>query len=414
MSTSTQQAAGTPAAKRGAGMVALAYSGGLDTTVVVHRLTHQHGRPVAAILVDVGQNEDLDAAAKRATMAGAAETVIVDARERFAEEFLAPAIAANALYEGKYPLVSALSRPLIAEVVVEAARELGATAVAHGCTGKGNDQVRLEVGFGALAPDLEVLAPVRDWAMSRPEALAYADANGIDLGGVSREKPYSIDANLWGRAIECGVLEDPWAGAPDEPYAMTRAPGRLDQVTEVVVGFEGGVPVAVDGRRVGVLGVVERLNEAGGAVGFGRLDMVENRRVGIKSREVYEVPGALATLIAHQDLEALTIERDLLREKQRLEARYAELVYDGLWFSPLKRALDAFMAEAQESVSGEVRLRFAPWSCQPVGRRSPRSLYRADLATYEDTGDGFDHTAAAGFVTLWGLSTRTWAAVARD
>jgi argininosuccinate synthase len=409
MSSSSQAAAG----EHGKGMVALAYSGGLDTTVVVHRLTHEHGRPVAAILVDVGQNEDLETAAKRAMAAGAVKAIVVDARQRFADHYLTPAIAANALYEGKYPLVSALSRPLISQVVVEHARALGATAVAHGCTGKGNDQVRLEVAFGALAPDLEVLAPVRDWAMSRPEALAYADAKGLDLGGITAAKPYSIDANLWGRAIECGVLEDPWNGAPEEPYTMTRAPQRLDQVTEVVVGFDGGVPVSIDGDSIGLLGVVERLNELGGAVGFGRLDMVENRRVGIKSREIYEVPGALAALIAHQDLEALTLERDLLREKQALEARYAELVYDGLWFSPLKRALDAFMSEAQEAVTGEVRLRFAPWSCQPVGRRSPRSLYQADLATYEESGDGFDHSAAAGFVALWGLSTRTWSAVSR-
>jgi argininosuccinate synthase len=394
------------------GPVALAYSGGLDTTVVVHRLTHEEGRDVIAVLVDVGQGEDLPAAAERALAAGAVDAVVIDARERFATEFLAPAIAANALYEGKYPLVSALSRPLIAQLVVERGRAAGAAALAHGCTGKGNDQVRFEVGFAALAPDLEVIAPVRDWAMSRPEAIGYAEKHGLDIGWISVDKPYSIDQNLWGRTIEAGVLEDPWNRVPEDAWELTRTPAGSEAPVEVVVGFERGVPTSVDGRPAGLAEVVAQLNQVGGGLGFGRLDMIENRRVGIKSREVYEVPGALAVLAAHRDLEDLTLERDLAREKARLEVRWAELVYDGLWFSPLKGALDAFMASAQEAVTGEVRLAFGPGTCRPTGRRSAQALYRPDLATYE-TADGFDHEAARGFVSLWGLSTKVWAQAQR-
>jgi argininosuccinate synthase len=393
--------------------VVLAYSGGLDTTVSVHRLTAEQGRPVVALLVDVGQGEDLDRLAARATAAGAVDAVVVDARERFAADFLVPAIRANALYEGRYPLVSALSRPLIAQLLVEEARRRGAAAVAHGCTGKGNDQVRFEVSCGALAPDLEVLAPVRDWAMSRPEAIAYADKHGIDLGGITEAKPYSVDQNLWGRTIEAGALEDPWSAPPEDAFAWTSSPAAAAGTSEVVVGLEAGVPVSVDGEGAGLPGVVAALNRLGGAVGFGRVDMIENRRVGIKSREVYEVPGALATLTAHRDLEDLTLDRDVLHEKARLEIRYAELVYDGLWFSPLKAALDAFVAETQPAVTGEVRLQFSPGRCQASGRRAERPLYRPDLATYE-ADDAFDHDAGRGFVALWGLPARTWARVHGD
>jgi argininosuccinate synthase len=390
----------------------LAYSGGLDTSVAIRWLGEQKGYEVVACAVDVGQAQpgEMDRIRQRALACGAVDALVVDAKSEFAEDYVAHAIRANALYMGKYPLVSSLSRPLITSHLVRVAREIGAGAVAHGCTGKGNDQVRFEVAFGALAPDLEVLAPVRDWAMSRPEAIGYAEKHGIDIGWVSLDKPYSIDANLWGRTIEAGVLENPWHGVPEDAYELTRAPRSTDQVTEMTVTFERGVPVAVDGAHVSVVEAVGRLAEAGGAVGFGRVDMIENRRVGIKSREVYEVPGALALITAHRDLEDLTLERDLLRTKAQLEARYADLVYDGLWFSPLREALDAFMSQAQASVSGEVRLRFAPWSCQVVGRRSDRALYRPDLATYEQD-DGFDHDAARGFVTLWGLPSRTWATV---
>ncbi|HZA81568.1 MAG TPA: argininosuccinate synthase [Actinomycetes bacterium] len=393
--------------------VVLAYSGGLDTTVTVHRLVHEQGRAVVAVLVDVGQGEDLPALAQRALAVGATDAVVVDARERFAAEFLTPAVRANARYEGRYPLVSALSRPLIAQLLVEEARRRGAGAVAHGCTGKGNDQVRFEVSIGALAPGLEVLAPVRDSAMSRPEAIEYADKHGIDLGWISEAKPWSVDQNLWGRTIEAGVLEDPWLAPPEEAFEWTVPPAAASGSREVVVGFEAGVPTTVDGEQAGLAGVVAALNRLGGQAGFGRVDMVENRRVGIKSREVYEVPGALAVLTAHRDLEDLTLDRDVLHEKARLEIRYAELVYDGLWFSPLKAALDGFVAETQAAVTGEVRLELSPGRCQPTGRRADRPLYRPDLATYA-AGDAFDHDAGRGFVALWGLPARTWARVHGD
>jgi argininosuccinate synthase len=393
-------------------LVVLAYSGGLDTTVAVHRLTHEQGRRVVALLADVGQGEDLATAARRALAAGAEDAVVVDARDRFAAEFLVPAVAANALYEGRYPLVSALSRPLIAQLLVEEATRRGAPTVAHGCTGKGNDQVRFEVSVGALAPHLEILAPIRDWTMSRPEAIAYANRHGVDLGVVTAARPYSVDQNLWGRTVEAGVLEDPWVAPPEEAYAWTAAPSRAAARGEAVVSFEAGVPVGVDGSAAGLAKVVAHLNQLGGAAGFGRIDMIENRRVGIKSREVYEVPGALATVLAHRDLEDLTLDRDVLHDKARLEVRYAELVYDGLWFSPLKAALDAFVAETQATVTGEVRLDFSPGRCQVTGRRAARSLYRPDLATY-DADDVFDHDAGRGFVALWGLPARTWARVNR-
>jgi argininosuccinate synthase len=403
-------------------LVVLAYSGGLDTTVSVHRLAHEQGRSVVALLADVGQGEDLARLAARARAVGAVDAVVVDARERFAADFLAPAIRANALYEGRYPLVSALSRPLIAQLLVEEARRRGAGAVAHGCTGKGNDQVRFEVSCGALAPDLEVLAPVRDWAMSRPEALAYADKHGIDLGWISEAKPYSVDQNLWGRTVEAGALEDPWAAPPEDAFAWTVAPAEASGVRQVTVGFEAGVPAWIDrpgGQEApprtppGLPSVIDTLNRLGGEAGFGRVDMIENRRVGIKSREVYEVPGALAVIAAHRDLEDLTLDRDVLHEKARLEIRYAELVYDGLWFSPLRAALDAFVAATQQAVTGEVRLELSPGRCQATGRRAERALYRPDLATYE-AGDAFDHEAGRGFVALWGLPARTWAMVHGD
>lgn len=402
-------------------LVVLAYSGGLDTTVIVHRLSHEHDRQVVALLADVGQGEDLGAAARRALAAGAVDAVVVDARQRFAAEFLARAVAANALYEGRYPLVSALSRPLIAQLLIEEARRRGAGAVAHGCTGKGNDQVRFEVSCGALAPELEVLAPVREWAMSRPEAIAYAEKHGIDIDWISADKPYSVDQNLWGRTVEAGVLEDPWKAPPEDAFAWTVPPASTSAVRELVVSFENGLPVALHAgcaggqapEASGFAEVVAALNRHGGAAGFGRIDMIENRRVGIKSREVYEVPGALATIAAHRELEDLTLDRDVLHEKARLEIRYAELVYDGLWFSPLRAALDAFVVETQQAVTGEVRLELSPGRCQVTGRRARYALYRPDLATY-DAGDTFDHEAGRGFVTLWGLPARTWARVRQE
>lgn len=387
--------------------VVLAYSGGLDTSVAVRWLTDNAGVEVIALAADVGQGQDLSSLPDRARAAGAVEAAVVDCRQEYAEDFLVPALAANALYEGRYPLVSALSRPIIARHLVAAAREHGADGIAHGCTGKGNDQVRFEVSVRALAPDLEILAPVRSWAMSRDDAIAYAERHDIEVPGVTRSKPYSIDENLWGRAIECGVLEDPWAPPPDDVYSLTRPTAAGPE--ELVVGFDRGVPTSIDGRPMQLVELIETVAARVGAHGWGRLDMLENRRVGIKSREVYEAPGALALILAHRDLEDLTQERDLAHEKHRLEPRWAELVYDGLWFSPLKAALDAFMASSQEPVSGEVRLSCAPNSCRVAGRRSPMSLYDRTLATYE-ADDAFRHSDAEGFVRLWGLGLATWAA----
>jgi argininosuccinate synthase len=384
----------------------LAYSGGLDTSVAVRWMAEELGTEVIALAADVGQGGDLEAVRERALAAGAVDAVVADCRTEFAEDYVVPALRANARYEGKYPLVSSLSRPLIAKHLVSAAREFGADAIAHGCTGKGNDQVRFEVSVGALAPDLELLAPVRAWGLSRADAIAYAERYDIPVP-VTRESPYSIDQNLWGRTIECGVLEDPWASPPEEVYELTTP--TATEACDVVVGFEEGVPVSLDGRSLPLPDLIDEVTGVVGSYGWGRIDMVENRRVGIKSREVYECPGALALLMAHADLEDLTLERDVAHEKARLEPRYADLVYDGLWFSPLKDALDAFNETSNRSVTGEVRLRCeVPGRCIVAGRRSPVGLYQYDLATYE-AEDAFRHDDAAGFVRLWGLGVRTWA-----
>ena len=386
--------------------VVLAYSGGLDTSVAVRWMIEELGVEVITCSADVGQGDDWDAVTHRARAAGAVEAVVVDCRDEFAEEYAAPAIRANALYEGKYPLVSALSRPLITRHLVATAREHGADAVAHGCTGKGNDQVRFEVSTRALAPDLDVIAPVRTWGLTREDSMEYAAKFEIPITA-SREKPYSIDDNLFGRAIECGEIEDPWARPPSDIWEMTVP--TANEPLEVVVGFEQGTPVSLDGENRSVRQMIEQLNEIVGSYGWGRLDMVENRRVGIKSRETYEAPAGLALILAHADLESVTQERDLHHEKLRLEHRYAELVYDGLWFSPLKEALDAFIDESQRHVTGEVRLRLEPGQCYVVGRRSEHSLYDHGLATY-DASDEFRHEDSTGFVRLWGLGVQTWAA----
>lgn len=393
-------------------LVVLAYSGGLDTSVAVRWVKEEWGAEVVALAVDVGQAPSADGGdweriRRRALAAGAVDAEVVDAREEFASGYFGPALRANALYEGRYPLVSALSRPVIARHLVAAARRHGADAVAHGCTGKGNDQVRFEVGVRALAPDLEVLAPVRVWGMTRDDCIAYAERFGIPIT-VTREKPYSIDENLVGRAIECGAMEDPWVAPPDDVYELTRhVADAPTERREVVVAFEEGMPVALDGREMSMGELVPAVAAVAGEYGFGRIDMVENRRVGIKSRETYECPGSLALIAAHQDLESITVERDVMREKARLESRYAELVYDGLWFSPLRDALDAFVASTQRHVTGEVRLRLEPGRCSPVGRRAEAPLYDYALATYE-ADDAFRHEDAEGFVRLWGLSTETW------
>jgi argininosuccinate synthase len=391
--------------------VVLAYSGGLDTSVAVRWLIEQHQAEVVAVAVDVGQDADAppdhwDKIRQRALAAGAVEAVVIDARRELAEEFCVPAILANAKYEHKYPLVSALSRPLIVRHLVAQARKHDADTVAHGCTGKGNDQVRFEVGTHSLAPDLDVLAPARVWGMTRADSVEYAAKWEIPIE-VTAEKIYSIDENLWGRTIECGAIEDPWAAPPEDAYTLTTV--RNPEPVTTVVGFEAGVPVSVDGITHGLQSIIELMNDIAGSRGFGRIDMVENRRVGIKSREIYECPGALALLAAHADLEDLTLERDMAHEKLRLEHRWAELVYDGMWYSPLKQALDAFIDRSQRHVTGEVRLRFeAPGICTVEGRRSPVALYDHGLATY-DASDTFRHQDAEGFVRIFGLGVSTWA-----
>lgn len=393
--------------------VVLAYSGGLDTSVAIRWLAEEKDLEVVALAVDVGQGKYLDEVQAKAEKVGAVASLVADVKDEFAREFVAKALAANALYEGKYPLVSSLSRPLIAKCLVETAHEYGASSVAHGCTGKGNDQVRFEVSIAALDPDLEVLAPARDWDMSRDDAIEYAKRHGIPLP-ITKESPYSIDDNLWGRTIECGVLEDPWQEPPADAFALTvdaeQAPDKPQYVT---VGFESGVPVTLDGTKMSLIELAAEAGRIGGAHGYGRVDMIENRLVGIKSREVYEVPAALALIQAHSALEDLTLERDLLHYKAGIDAKYAELVYYGLWYSPLKEALDAFITTTQSVVSGEVRLKFYKGSCAVVGRRSAESLYDYDLATYE-AADAFSHGSARGFIELFGLPVKVWAKKRKD
>lgn len=391
--------------------VVLAYSGGLDTSVAIPYLAEQTGAEVIAVAVDVGQGgEDMNVIRQRALDCGAVEAEVVDARDEFATEYCLPAIRANALYMDRYPLVSALSRPLIVKHLVAAAQKHGGTIVSHGCTGKGNDQVRFEVGLGALAPDLKIIAPARDFAWTRDKAIAFAEEKGLPID-VSAKSPYSIDQNLWGRAVETGFLEDIWNGPIEDLYSYTADPAQERDPDEVVITFDAGVPVAVDGETVTPYQAILELNRRAGAQGVGRLDMVEDRLVGIKSREVYEAPGAIALITAHQELENVTVERDLARFKRGVDQRWGELVYDGLWFSPLKRALDAFIDDAQRHVSGEVRLTLHGGRATVTGRRSEASLYDFGMATY-DTGDTFDQSLAKGFVQLWGLPSKM--AAARD
>jgi argininosuccinate synthase len=381
--------------------VVLAYSGGLDTSVAIGWIAAETGAEVIAVAGDVGQGgEDMDVIRQRALDCGAVESIVADMRDEFADEFCLPALQANALYMDRYPLVSALSRPLIVKHLVAAAKYHGASMVAHGCTGKGNDQVRFEVGIGALGPDLKVLAPVRDSGMTR----------GLPIA-TTKKSPYSIDQNVWGRAVETGFLEDIWNGPIEDVYEYTQDPTVPKAADEVTIGFTAGVPTTIDGKHVTVLQAIEQLNARAGAHGVGRLDMVEDRLVGIKSREVYEAPGAIALITAHQELEAVTVERDLARFKRTVGQRWAELVYDGLWFSPLKRSLDAFIAESQQHVTGEIRMTLQGGRATVTGRRSDASLYDFNLATY-DTGDTFDQGLAKGFVQLWGMPTKL--AAARD
>jgi argininosuccinate synthase len=385
--------------------VVLAYSGGLDTSVAIGWIAEQTGAEVIAVAIDVGQGgEDMTAIRERALACGATTAEVVDAREEFAAGYCLPALKANALYMDRYPLVSALSRPLIVKHLARVAREHAADAVAHGCTGKGNDQVRFEVGLASLAPEVTVLAPVRDSGMTRDKAIAFAEEKELPIDVTSRS-PYSIDQNLWGRSCETGHLEDIWEAPHDDVWSYTADPAVPREPDELVLSFTDGVPVAIDGRTLAPLQIITELNARAGAQGIGRVDMVEDRLVGIKSREIYEAPAAIALLAAHSELESVCMELDLSRFKRQAEQRWTELVYDGLWFSPLKSALDVFIDEASRHVTGDVRLRLQGGRAVVTGRRSPVSLYDHGLATY-DTGDTFDQALAKGFVELWGLPSK--------
>ncbi|MEU4314736.1 argininosuccinate synthase [Nocardia sp. NPDC024068] len=386
--------------------VVLAYSGGLDTSVAISWIGKETGAEVVAVAIDLGQGgEDMNVVRQRALDCGAVEAVVVDARDEFADEYCLPTIQANALYQAEYPLVSAISRPLIVKHLVEAAKFHGASTVAHGCTGKGNDQVRFEVGIGALAPDLNVIAPVRDYAWTREKAIAFAEENKLPIN-VTKKSPFSIDQNVWGRAVETGFLEDLWNAPTKDVYDYTTDPTvNFEAPDELIVTFDRGVPVAIDGRQVSVLEAITELNTRAGRQGVGRLDMVEDRLVGIKSREIYEAPGAIALITAHRALESVTLERELGRYKRQVEQRWGELAYDGLWFSPLKRALDAFVAETQQHVTGDIRMVLHAGNVVVNGRRSDQSLYDFNLATY-DEGDTFDQSLAKGFVQIHGLSSK--------
>ena len=382
--------------------IVLAYSGGLDTSVATKWLQEERGYEVVCLLADLGNQPDVESARERGLRAGALSVDIVDAREDFLRYFAFPALAANALYQGGYPLATALGRPLIAKLLVDRAREVGASAVAHGCTGKGNDQVRFDLAIRALGPDLSIVGTARENLMTRDQAIAYAERYQIPVE-TTVESPYSTDENLWGRSIECGVLEDPWVEPPEEIYAWTR---ELEETPQepcyVTVGFERGVPVSLDGERLSPVPLVERLNDLAGRHGVGRVDMVEDRLVGIKSREIYEAPAAVALMEAHRALEALTLSRRQRAFKERVAQEYAELIYEGLWFTAQHQDLAAYVQSTQRHVSGEVRLRLARASAVAVGRQAPRSLYSHELATYGE-GDRYDQTAAQGFIAIWGL-----------
>jgi len=390
--------------------VVLAYSGGLDTSVAIPWLRETKGLDVVAVTVDVGQPVDLERVRRKALASGAVAAYVADARREFADEFILPALRANALYEGVYPLSTALARPLIAQHLVAVARHEGASFVAHGCTGKGNDQVRFDLSTASLAPELTVIAPAREWKMTREDEIAYARERGIAVEA-TKASPYSTDENLWGRSAECGILEDPSVEPPEEAYGWTRSPAEAPETpTYVTVEFDQGRPVAIDGDHRPFHELIARLNEVAGANGVGRIDHLESRVVGIKSREVYECPAATVLLSAHQALEALVLPRDVLDFKRTVEYRYSQLVYDGLWFAPLRTALDGFVRSTQERLSGEVTMKLFKGSSRVAGRRSPYSLYEAGLATYS-AGDRFRQEMAEGFIYVWGLPARTWAAL---
>ncbi|MGP4067362.1 MULTISPECIES: argininosuccinate synthase [unclassified Halobacillus] len=390
--------------------VVLAYSGGLDTSISVKWIQEKYDYDVIAVGLDVGEGKDLETIRQKALDVGAIKAVMINAKEILAEEYLMPALKANALYEGKYPLSSALSRPLISKLLVEIAEQEGAVAVAHGCTGKGNDQVRFEVSIQALNPDLEVIAPVREWGMTRDEQIKYAEEKGIPVP-VNLENPFSIDANIWGRACEAGVLEDPWAEAPEAAYAWTNPLEKTpDQAETIEIDFVEGKPVGLNGKQMDLVPLIEYLNELGGKHGIGRIDHTENRLVGIKSREVYENPGAMILINAHKELEFLTLTREVSQYKTSVDQQLAKIIYDGLWYSPLQPALSAFVDSTQQVVTGTVKVKLFKGHHNVIGKKSPVSLYNEELSTYSKN-DAFDHNAAVGFIKLWGLPTKVHADV---
>ncbi len=390
--------------------VVLAYSGGLDTSVAIKWLSEKYNLDVIALTVDVGNERDFSAIKQKALKVGAVKALVMDAKELFVNHFIFPALQADAIYEEQYPLATALARPLMAKLLVDTALEEGASAVAHGCTGKGNDQVRFEVSINALSPRLKIIAPAREWGMTREETINYAQRYGIPVP-VTIASPYSIDENLWGRSIECGVLEDPWAEPPEDAYTWTKSPTETpDKPGYVEIGFEQGVPVTIDGQKLDSVSLIQRLNELVGGYGVGRIDHVENRLVGIKSREIYEAPAATALLQAHQALEAMTLSKEQLRFKQKVAVEYADLIYNGLWFTSLHQDLAAYVQSSQRFVTGTIRLKLFKGSSRVVGRKSPFSLYDYGLATYAK-GDVFDQSASPGFIHIWGLSVRTQAQV---
>ena len=386
--------------------IVLAYSGGLDTSVAVKWLADKYDAEIVTVTMDLGQGKELDDVRERALAVGAVRAHVVDVREEFAKDYILPALQAGAMYEGRYPLATALGRPLIAKKLVEVAHFESASMIAHGCTGKGNDQVRMDVSARALDPSIVVVAPAREWGMTRPDEIDYARQHGIQVP-TTVESPYSTDSNLWGRSIECGVLEDPWTEPPEDIYTLTKSPLECPDVPAYVeVDFEAGVPTQVNGVAMPLTELINSLDTIAGAHGVGRIDMVENRLVGIKSREIYEAPAASVLHTAHRELEALVIPKDLERLKTGLAVTYADLVYNGLWFTPTREAIDAFVSHVQSRVTGTTRLKLYRGDCRVVGRKSAHALYDTSLATY-DAGDTFDHAAAEGFIKIWGLPVET-------
>lgn len=386
--------------------VVLAYSGGLDTSVSIRWIKEKYDLDVITVTIDVGNERDLQSIAKRAEQIGAVKALVVDGRADFVRYFLWPALQAGAIYEGQYPLATALARPLIARLLVEVARAEGAVAVAHGCTGKGNDQVRFDVSVQTLAPDLKIIAPVREWSMTRDNEIAYAAEHGIPIP-VTNASPYSTDLNLWGRSVECGVLEDPWAEPPADVYAWTSS-NPPSEPTYIEITFDQGIPIALDGEEIEGVALIDKLNALAGSYGIGRIDHIENRLVGIKSREIYEAPAAVLLHAAHSALETMTLSREQARFKEVVAAEYARLIYNGQWYSAFHQDLASYVQSTQRFVTGTIRLKLSPWNCSVVGRKADHSLYSLALATY-DSGDQFDHNAALGFIKLWGLPLSTQA-----